>query len=234
MRQGTRAMSKIIPKEDLSGIENWQLPEVQPAGAVSARPLTARQLEELQAQAREEGFEQGRREGLEAGRKDILARVHELSALMYTLAKPLEQLDDQMEEQLVQLAMAVARQLVRRELKADPSQVLAVIREAMAVLPIGARAVRLHLHPDDAALVREMLSLAEGEQSWKIIEDPILTRGGCKVSSDSSQIDATVERRLHSVIATVLGGERGGDQSPAAITPSLSPDPETDADMEQE
>lgn len=231
MRHGTRAMSKIISKEDLSGIESWQLPDVQPSGTVSARPLTARQLEELQLQAREEGFEQGRREGLEAGRKDILARVHELSALMHTLARPLEQLDDQIEEQLVQLAMAVARQLVRRELKADPGQVLAVVREAMAVLPIGARGVRLHLHPDDAALVREMLSLTEGEQSWNIVEDPILTRGGCKVSSDSSQIDATVERRLHSVIATVLGGERGSDTTPAAMTPPLDDAESTEPDQ---
>lgn len=206
-------MSKIIPKEELSGIENWSLPEVSITGqrAPASRPLTARQLEELQQQAREEGFLQGRREGLEAGKKDIKARVHELESLMQTLAKPLEQLDTQVEQELVQLALAVARQLIRRELKADPGQVLAVVRESMVALPIAARNVRLHMHPEDAALVRETLLLSENERSWTIVEDPLLTRGGCKVSSETSQIDASIERRLHSVIANVLGGERESD-----------------------
>jgi flagellar assembly protein FliH len=206
-------MSKIIPKEELIGIENWSLPEVNMTGhrAPAARPVTARQLEELQHEAREEGFQQGRREGLEAGKKDIKARVHELEALMQTLAKPLEQLDAQVEQELVQLALAVARQLIRRELKTEPGQVLAVVREAMASLPIAARNVRLHMHPEDAALVRESLSLGDNERGWTIVEDPALTRGGCKVSSDTSQIDASIERRLHTVIANILGGERESD-----------------------
>jgi len=210
-------MTRIILKEHLDGIESWTLPDVQPRGGTSvARPLTAQQIEELQAQAREEGFAQGRREGLEAGRKEILARVHELEGLMQVLARPLEQLDEQVEQELVHLALAVARQLIRRELKADPGQVLAVVREAMATLPIAARNVRLHLHPEDAALIRDTLSLSEVEQGWKVIEDPLLTRGGCKVSSDSSQIDATVERRLQAVIASTLGGERQGDSEQQA------------------
>lgn len=213
MQHTTRVMSKIIPKEELDAIENWSLPEVNLAQKreTAARPLTARQIEELQQQAREEGFALGRREGQEAGKKDIKARVHELDALMQTLAKPLEQLDAQIETELVQLALAVAKQLVRRELKSDPGQVLAVVREAMTALPLAARNVRLHLHPEDAALVRETLSLSESERSWTIVEDPVLSRGGCKVSSDTSQIDASLERRLHNVIANVLGGQRESD-----------------------
>ena len=213
MQQTPRVMSKIIPKEELDAIENWSLPEVNVArkSETAARPLTARQIEELQQQAREEGFQVGRREGLEAGKKEIRARVHELDALMQTLAKPLEQVDAQIEQDLVQLALAVARQLVRRELKSDPGQVLAVVREAIAALPLAARNVRLHLHPEDATLVRETLSVSDNERSWNIVEDPVLSRGGCKISSDTSQIDASVERRLHTVIANVLGGQRESD-----------------------
>ncbi|MFA7388767.1 MAG: FliH/SctL family protein, partial [Thiohalobacteraceae bacterium] len=114
-------------------------------------------------------------------------------------------------QELVHLALAVAQQLVRRELKADPGQVLAAVRETMAALPLAARNVRLHLHPEDAALVREALSLQDNERGWKIAEDPVLTRGGCKISSDTSQIDASVERRLQQAIANVLGGERDSD-----------------------
>jgi flagellar assembly protein FliH len=68
--------------------------------------------------------------------------------------------------------------------------------------------VRLHLHPDDAALVRETLSPAEGEHAWVIVEDPLLTRGGCTVSTDNSKIDATAESRLQALIISVAGDER--------------------------
>ncbi|WJW74573.1 flagellar assembly protein FliH [Thiohalobacter sp. IOR34] len=203
---------KIISADTLADVENWQLPEVDDgAPADACRPVTARQLEEIQQQAYAEGLEQGRQAGLQAGQREIASRVRELEALMRLLARPLEDLDRQVEEELVSLAMLVARQLVRRELKTDPGEILAVVREALALLPVAARNVRLHLHPEDAALVRETLSVNEAEQEWKIVEDPVLSRGGCKLSSDSSQIDATVENRLNAVIARVLGGERQGD-----------------------
>ena len=105
-------------------------------------------------------------------------------------------------------AMAAAAPLPRPALAAYG--VLA-IPLAMAALPLTARNVRLHLHPEDATLVRETLSVSDNERSWKIVDDPVLTRGGCKVSSDTSQIDASVERRLHNVIANVLGGQRETD-----------------------
>ncbi len=229
MLQTTRVMSKIIPKEEMEGIENWSLPEVGAAATgrrePAARPLTAAQVEELHQQAREEGFKQGRQEGLEAGKKDIRMRVRELETLMQTLAKPLDQLDERIENELVMLALAVAKQLVRRELKTDPGQVLAVVREAMAALPLAARNVRLHLHPEDATLVREMLALNDNERGWQIVEDPVISRGGCKISSDTSQIDASVERRLHTVIANTLGGQRESDsESDGASTADLDMD----------
>ena len=66
----------------------------------------------------------------------------------------------------------------------------------------------MHLHPDDAALVREALSPAEGDLAWIIVEDPLITRGGCRVTTDNSQIDATAEARLNTVISAIAGDER--------------------------
>jgi flagellar assembly protein FliH len=98
---------------------------------------------------------------------------------------------------------------VRRELKAQPEEIIAVVRETVALLPVGARAVRVHLHPEDAELVRSRLAAASGERAWNLVEDPMLARGGCRVSSDNSSIDATLEQRLGAVIAAMLGDERG-------------------------
>lgn len=204
---------------DTEGFTAWQLPEMgtlashaQPA----AKMPTAEELEAIRQAAYEEGLEQGRQDGVQQGRREALeqarlqlgeqvARLQELYRLIET---PLQDLDEEVESSLVHLAIAIARQLVRREIKADPSQIVGVAREAMAVLPVSSRNVTLKLHPEDATLVRSAYESGGTEPGWRIEEDPSLTRGGCRVFSDVSRVDATVESRLASIIAPLLIGER--------------------------
>jgi flagellar assembly protein FliH len=55
--------------------------------------------------------------------------------------------------------------------------------------------------------------VSEAELAWKIVEDPVCARGGCKVLTGSSQVDATLESRLAALINSLLGGERDVDAS---------------------
>ncbi len=204
-------MSRIIRANDLEGCESWHVPEVGAAGEAQ-HPMTARQLEEIQEQAQQEGFEQGLKEGREAGTREFVERVQQLEQLTASLDRPFEELDEAIEQQLAQLAMIVARQLIRRELKSEPGQVIGVVREALAALPLAARNIRLSLHPEDAVLVREALSLQQGEASIQVVEDPVQMRGGCLVLTENSQIDASVESRLNAIIANTMGGMRDSDE----------------------
>lgn len=193
----------------------WQAPSLSDngEGRIKAVQLpTADQLEALHLQARKEAFEQGLAEGLRAAEEHSATRIRQLDSLLQCLADPFEQLDNQIEEQLVSLALMVARQLVRREIKSDPGQIVGVIREAMDLLPVASGTVQIELHPEDAALVRKVLHLGEeDERSWRIREVPTLSRGGCRIANSTSSIDATVEGRMNQVIAEVLGGERSVD-----------------------
>lgn len=162
-------------------------------------------------EGQEAGYRKGFEEGASAGQQEILRRVEKLEQVMHLLSSPLKDLDNEVEEELAYLATAIAQQLVRRELKTAPGEIIAVVREAVGLLPVAAQGVRLHLHPEDAAFVRETLSLHEEASSWRIIEDPTLTRGGCLINTDQSHIDATLEKRLGAVIAAVLGDERKVD-----------------------
>ena len=161
------------------------------------------------ARGYEAGIAAGRSE-MQRQSAEIDARVRRLDALLGLLAKPLAELDSEMEQQLVLLALTVGKQLARRELKADPAQIVAIIREAVARLPIGAREVRVHLHPEDAATVRERLAPASLERAWTMVEDPAMTRGGCVVRTDSAQIDARLEARLNAIVSAIMGDERTG------------------------
>ncbi len=176
--------------------------------AAAQKPPTVSGLADLQAEAHREAFEQGLAEGREAGRAEVRAQVERLAGMFYDLAKPFEALDAEVERELLTLAMALARQIVRRELKTDPTQIIGIIREAIAALPVAAREVRVHLHPEDAAVVREHLAPTESERAWTMVEDPVMARGGCQVSTNTSRIDMRLETRLGSILSELLGTER--------------------------
>jgi len=190
-----------------NGARLWAAPDV--ASAPAARKMaTVGGLVDLQAEAHMEAFDQGLAEGREAGRAEVRAQVERLSGMFYDLARPFEVMDNEVERELLTLAMALARQIVRRELKTDPTQIIGIIREAIAALPVAAREVRVHLHPEDAAVVREHLAPTENERAWTIVEDPVMARGGCQINTTTSRIDARLETRLGAILSELLGTER--------------------------
>ena len=184
----------------------WDVPAID--GGDGQGYLTAGRLEALQKDAYQEAWQKGHEDGLAAGEAAARERADRLDELLAALARPFDELDDQIEKQLVELAMTVVRQLFRREIKLNPSHVIGVVREAIQLLPVASRNVRVHLHPDDASLVRDTLSPAEGELAWSIVEDPLTARGGCRVTTENSQIDATAESRLNALIRGIVGEER--------------------------
>ncbi|WP_455385617.1 flagellar assembly protein FliH [Acidihalobacter prosperus] len=225
--------SKILSEQSVEEVSLWRAPSMEAAPQRSSsghahekgdvedvdtqaellRPMTAEQLEALQESARQEGFRQGREEGLAAGAEEARQKSQEWTTLLDAAARPLADLDRQVLDELMALAVAVSRQIVRRELQTAPDEIIRVIREALAVLPSQSANVRVELHPQDAALVRELMPEGAGERAWRIVEDPALNRGGCRVSSEASRVDATVERRLNQAISAALGDMRSGSDA---------------------
>ncbi|HEV7613216.1 MAG TPA: flagellar assembly protein FliH [Steroidobacteraceae bacterium] len=203
-------MSEAYSKSAAAGATRWTAPDMGSREAPQ-KMATVGGLADLQEEAHKEAFEQGLAEGREAGRAEVRAQVERLSGMFYDLAKPFEVLDTEVERELMTLAMALARQIVRRELKTDPTQIIGIIREAIAALPVAAREVRVHLHPEDAAVVREHLAPTESERAWAIVEDPVMARGGCQINTATSRIDARLETRLGAILSELLGTERHSD-----------------------
>lgn len=200
-------MSNSFNKTAAAGAELWSAPDVG-GGAAAPSPPTVSGLADLQAEAYQEAYAQGLAEGREAGRGQVRAQVEQLAGMFYDLARPFEELDAEVERELLTLAMALARQIVRRELKTDPTQIIGIIREAIAKLPVAAREVRVHLHPEDAAVVRENLAPTESERAWALVEDPVMARGGCQITSATSRIDARLETRLGAILSELMGTQR--------------------------
>lgn len=214
--------SKVTIQRDVAEFEQWLPPNMMGRREEQVEPedanalLTAEQMEQLQKAAYDEGFEQGKKAGFEYGHKEALTEgraklveaVEGIETLLQSLETPLQNLDDQVERELIELVIAMVRQLVRREVRTDPEQIIGIVREALSILPVASRGIRVVLHPEDAVLIRKVYELSEHELGWKIVEDPVLARGGCRVLTDTSQVDATLESRLASLIAPLLGDER--------------------------
>lgn len=219
---------------ELEALRLWSMPDVSGAETIKQPVeleeeltpiLTVDEIEAMQKQAYDEafaqgkmhGFQQGFDEGSKKGYEDnqhlLQSQAATLVSLLESLSEPFKRLDEEVEKELVQLAISIATQIIRREIKLDPGQIVAVVREAISVLPLASQKISLKLHPEDAELVRSALALDEMSSSWGIVEDPLITRGGCEVDTEISHVDSTVEHRLTAVIATILGGEREQDKS---------------------
>jgi flagellar assembly protein FliH len=216
INNGSAEIRQWLPPDMGEGKTKQDNGKLQPPSA----PPTAQELEAIHQQAYEEGYEKGKQEGFEFGHKEGLNQAkHELQRyttkldrLLETFEQPLHNLDNQVEKELLALVIAIVKQLVRREVKSDPNLIVGVVREALSVLPISSRNVRLLLHPEDAELVRDVYALGDTEVGWHLIEDPVINRGGCRVVTDTSQVDATLESRLASLIAPLLAGARAIDE----------------------
>lgn len=171
--------------------------ETQSAEAGSEPPAfklpTADDVERIHNEA----FESGQKAGFAAGYEEGTARVRmeamQLNNLLGQLDSELGKFDQQVGEALTALALEIARQVVRRELKTQTDSIVDVVREALAQLP-HQHAV-LYLHPEDALLVRSHLAEAIQHGAHRIREDASVTRGGGRIEAAGTQIDATVETR---------------------------------------
>ena len=209
-------MSKVISDFN-DNCKAWQAPHFSQGEAghleYNSEPplLTREQQRAMQKRVYDEAFAKGYQAGRALGEQESGTAVQQLNAILASMQAPLDELDSCVMDELVTLCMAIVRQMVRRELKISPGEIIAVVRECLHLLPVSSADVKLELHPEDAQIVRETLLKNSTEMRVNVIEDPVLSRGDCRVVTRTSRIDATVENRLNAAIAAVMGGERHVD-----------------------
>jgi flagellar assembly protein FliH len=201
-------MGAVLSRDAGAGYQRWEPPQVgdgaSPAPTKAPEHPTVSDLETLAHQAHEEGFAAGQAQGLAEVREQNRTRLARLDAICTQAARPLAELDVAVEDELAQLAVTIARRVIAHELSIRPELIAQAVRQAAAALPAAERELRVHLHPDDLALLRE---LDAAETHWQLIADPALARGGCHLENGCSRLDASVQARLTAVIDAVLGDE---------------------------
>ena len=271
MSMSDTRLSKVISGQSETNYKRWKVPSVQSVEQEKQEQagfLTASQLEELQKQAYDEGFklgkkeghqaglpeglEDGRKQGIEKGQEEVEQIIKRFSQIMQFLAEPLSQVNKDVEEELINLSLATAKQIIRREITIDPGQIVAVIKESLSALPSNSKKIKVFLHPADAQIARENLNISTQKKAddtidnmdevhdefWSIIDEPTIARGGCQVKSEFSRIDASIETRIAEISAGILGSERMNsdrdDSTAGEITDADKIEPESLSSPDEE
>ena len=99
----------------------------------------------------------------------------------------------------LEVASAMAKRIIRRELTAEPRIALDLVREALE-LAAGIPQLRLSMHPDDLRLLGPAVTELCGELSRlsevKIMADEKISRGGCRLETRFGEIDQQIESQL--------------------------------------
>ncbi|MDL2336351.1 MAG: flagellar assembly protein FliH [Pseudomonadota bacterium] len=229
--------SRFIPREELSSFEAWNPDALSgsaaaPAGTgMPAEEAVIPPAEALAAQlraARQSGYQDGYRDGLSAldGFKQTFASqiTAQLGRLMESHAAQLDGLQQQLAQAVAVCATSMARQVVRSELAVRPELVAAVAQEAVETLLLSARHITLRVHPDDQPLVVQGAAEVLHARGARVIGDPSIARGGCRVDSDIASVDGTVPARWRRASAA-LGTESEWTHEPD-VGDELPPDPD--------
>lgn len=192
-------------------------------------------------QAEQQGYELGYAQGLEAGRRDGLAsgreagekqghaealaqrqeenaalhaRLHDIVRQADTAAK---RLDREVGDALIRLALDIAQDIVRAELRQRTDAIVPLVREVLA-LHYQQPILAMRLHPDDYAVVQSQLPAELAATGCRLSADASLQVGDCLAETTLGDIDATLRARWRQH-AEALGVEHEW----AAAAPPASP-----------
>ena len=118
-------------------------------------------------------------------------------------------------DRVVDLALVMARQIVRRELAVKRELILPLVHEALDQLREAPGPATLQLDPLDAVLVGERLAPVLAQRQISVSPDPGIEPGGCRLVGNDAEVDATLQTRWQRLLAA-MGREPADGQAAGA------------------
>lgn len=202
--------STVIPKEQMSAFQRWEMAsfnERPVASAPEANRPSIEQIAEIREAARSkghaEGLAEGRAAGLAQGRAEAAAETQRLRQIAETFGREVARADEVIGQQMLDLALDLAKAMLKTALAVRPQLVLPIVAEAIHYLPALQQPAILFLHPDDALLVKNHMDDELQKAGWRVADDAHLERGGCRIETASNQIDAATGSRWQRIAAAL-------------------------------
>jgi flagellar assembly protein FliH len=201
------------PKEQQSAYERWEMASFSDVNYERNRGISANnqpkkkdmssvnpaEIAQVFESTRKDAYKKGMQEGFAAGMAQAreLAQVEKAQfiQLMNAFASALESADEQIAEDVLSLALDIAKSMLKIKLDVDKKVLLPVVLDAIHYLPHIQRPARILVHHEDMHLLREHMADEITNDHWQIHEDSNIERGGCLVETGANQVDATNQTR---------------------------------------
>jgi flagellar assembly protein FliH len=205
----TTSLSDLIPKEQLSAYQRWELASLHEADSqtdvtsAEAKAANDALAEREAAAARERGHGEGFAAGYQAGVARADSERERVQGLLATLADHAGAHEQRLLDEVLDFALLLARQLVGEALAVRRELVLPVVSAALKQLPQASQTVQLLLNPSDLELVRTFLSDEPLPQRFQLVADVAVAPGGCRIETEQCEVDATLPSRWRRLLANL-------------------------------
>ena len=202
--------SKVLRPHDQPAVEPLRWKEIETPPAEAPEPgddsqddrrqaellqqQMAQRLRDAQAQARREGEAAGRAQGAAEVRPviDRLARaIEEIAGLRARLRR-------EAEADTIQLALAIARRVLHRQLAIDPEALHGLVLAALEKLE-GQEVARVRVHPAQAHMVQASLEQCGGGAHVEILADPSREPGTVIFETSRGNLDGSIDTQMQEI-----------------------------------
>ncbi len=173
----------------------------QAPGLVSVASMSGGALDQAN---REEALRQAARaEGAASARaayEEHLARVRDgVRVALAEFAKERTAYYQQVEAEVVQLALAIARKILHREAQVDPLMLAGVVRVALDQIESNTKVV-VRVHPEQAGDARSYLQHTMGAQSVpEVVDDPTVELDRCVLQTELGTAELGIEPQMKEI-----------------------------------
>ena len=158
----------------------------------------------MEKEAYEKGFAQGEKDGLELGRKRIETIEQQMTNLFKEILSERESLYRIYERDMLLLILSISRKILYHEIALKDEVILETLRGAFKQV-VDQRKVVVRLNPIDFQFLdthcEKSSPIEKGWQGVKMIKDPSITKGGCRVETAFGEIDGTIEGQFDQIVS---------------------------------
>lgn len=173
-------------------------PEAPPPDAATLDAARERAFEETLRSARAAALREGEATGRGRAAAELQPVMERLAATIADLAALRPRLRREAEADMLQLALAIARRVLRRELAIDPEALHGLVLAALEKLEMRELS-RIRVHPSQAAAVSAVLRQAGAGFSIEVTSDPTLDCGAAIFETSRGSLDASIETQLQEI-----------------------------------
>ncbi len=178
----------------------WPLPELAGRAGAEAATTEPEGPDPVQ-EAFARGHERGRAEAMDEAQRTIKRAAGLLVSTAEAMDAARLGVVRELEDSVYVLALAIARQLVQREITSDPTIVRELVQKGLEAFPVGSR-VEIHLNPEDLSALRSQFGLpgSDGRAAdlqW--VADAAIERGGCTLETPHRVVDGRVDLALKEI-----------------------------------